>query len=96
MYIISLTYKVSLEIVDQHLEAHIRYLNTQYELGNFHASGRKVPRTGGVILSKLRDKLELAMILEKDPFKIHNLATYEITEFIPSKTCDEWSFLKES
>lgn len=96
MYIISLTYKVPIETVDKHLDAHIQYLNTQYELGNFHASGRKVPRTGGVILSKMTDKLKLATILEQDPFKIHDLADYEITEFIPSKTCNEWSFLKES
>lgn len=96
MYIISLTYKVPIETVDKHLDAHIQYLNTQYELGNFHASGRKVPRTGGVILSKVTDKLKLATILEQDPFKIHDLADYEITEFIPSKTCNEWSFLKES
>ncbi|EDP96444.1 YciI family protein [Kordia algicida OT-1] len=95
MYIISLTYKVPLETIDQHLDAHIQYLNTQYELGNFHASGRKVPRTGGVILSKMTDKLKLATILEQDPFKIHDLADYEITEFVPSKTCVEWSFLKE-
>lgn len=96
MYIISLTYKVPLEIVELHLNDHIAYLNLHYELGNFHASGRKVPRTGGIILSKVTDKLKLATILEQDPFKIHDLADYKITEFIPSKTCDEWSFLKES
>ncbi|MGH1386826.1 YciI family protein [Kordia sp.] len=96
MYIISLTYKVPLESVEKHLEDHIAYLNLHYELGHFHASGRKVPRTGGVILSKMTDKLQLATILEQDPFKIHDLADYKITEFIPSKTCDEWSFLKES
>jgi len=96
MYIISLTYKVPLAMVDKHLDAHIDYLNTHYELGNFQASGRKVPRTGGIILSTLKDKKQLEAILAKDPFKIHDLATYELTEFIPSKTCDEWSFLRES
>jgi len=96
MFIISLTYKASLEEVDKYLENHIVYLNEQYELGNFHASGRKVPRTGGIILSKLSNKEELLAIIEKDPFKIHNLADYELTAFITSKTCDELSFLKES
>lgn len=96
MHIISLTYKVPLEEVDNYLNDHIVYLNTQYELGNFHASGRKVPRTGGIILSKLADQEELKGIIEKDPFKIHDVADYEITEFIASKTCDELSFLKEA
>lgn len=96
MHIISLTYKVPLEIVDKHLDDHIAYLNLQYGLGNFHASGRKVPRTGGIILSKITDKLKLATILEQDPFKVHNIADYDIVEFIPSKTCKEWSFLNET
>lgn len=96
MFIISLTYKVSLEIVNQYLNDHIDYLNTQYELGNFQASGRKVPRTGGIILSTLKDKQTLINILEEDPFKTHDLATYEVIEFIPSKTSETFAFLKEN
>lgn len=95
MYIISLTYKVPLEKVEQHLKAHIEYLNKQYDLGHFQASGRKVPRTGGIILSKVTDKNKLLEILEEDPFKKHDLANYELTEFVPSKTCKELEFLKE-
>ncbi|BDS10434.1 YciI family protein [Aureispira anguillae] len=95
MHIISITYKVSLELVDQHLEQHIEYLNEQYRLGNFHASGKKVPRTGGIILSKLSDQQELLNILAKDPFKIHDLADYELIEFIPSKTAEALKFLLE-
>lgn len=93
MFIINLTYKVELEKVDQFLNEHITFLNEQYELGNFIASGRKVPRTGGVILSKVESKSDLEKIIEKDPFKINGLANYDFTEFIPSKTCNELSFL---
>mgnify|MGYP000371469311 CR=1 FL=1 len=93
MFIVELTYKVELEKVDQFLNEHIAFLNEQYELGNFIASGRKVPRTGGVILSKVESKLKLEKIIEKDPFKINDLADYDLTEFIPSKTCNELSFL---
>jgi uncharacterized protein YciI len=95
MHIISLTYKVPLATVDKHLNDHVVYLNAQYKLGNFHASGRKIPRTGGIILSKLSNKEQLQAIIEKDPFIIHNIADYILTEFIPSKTCDELSFLQE-
>ncbi|MBU2915267.1 YciI family protein [Reichenbachiella agariperforans] len=95
MHIISLTYKVPLELVDQHLNEHIDYLSEQYRLGHFHASGRKVPRTGGIILSMLSDKAQLLRIIEQDPFKIHGLADYELTEFVASKTCKELRFLVE-
>ena len=95
MFIINLTYKTELEKVDQHLNDHIEFLNEQYELGNFLASGRKIPRTGGIILSKVENKTELEKIIGKDPFKINELADYELTEFIPSKTCDELKFLME-
>ena len=93
MFIINLTYKTELNKIDNHINNHIEFLNEQYELGNFLASGRKVPRTGGIILSNVENKSELEKIIEKDPFKINNLADYELTEFIPSKTCNELSFL---
>ena len=73
MFIINLTYKVDLSRVDEHLEAHVDYLKKQYENGNFLASGRKVPRTGGVILSGLTEQSNLMEIINKDPFKIHEL-----------------------
>ena len=93
MFIISLTYKTELEKVDQFLNEHIDFLNEQYELGNFVISGRKVLRTGGIILSKIDSRAELEKIIGKDPFKINDLADYELTEFIPSKTCKELKFL---
>jgi len=93
MFIINITYTTELENVDPFLEEHIEFLNEQYELGHFLASGRKVPRTGGIILSKVASRVELEKIIEKDPFKKNDLADYELTEFIPSKTSDELKFL---
>jgi len=93
MFTVNLTYTVELEKVDQLLEEHVVFLNQQYELGNFIASGRKVPRTGGIILSAIEDKAELERIIAEDPFKKHELAHYELIEFIPSKTSDELAFL---
>ncbi|KXX67240.1 YciI family protein [Flammeovirga sp. SJP92] len=93
MFIINLTYKTDLEKVDQFLEEHIEYLDEQYELENFIASGRKIPRTGGVILSNLESKTKLEEILKKDPFHKNELADYDIIEFVPSKTSEELKFL---
>lgn len=95
MFIVILTYKVSLEEIEAHLENHITYLKKQYKAGNFLASGRKVPRSGGVILAKTAEKSELELILQQDPFKQNNLADYELIEFSPSMTCKELDFLIE-
>lgn len=95
MFVVELTYKVELNKVDEYLVAHIDYLKKQYAANAFIASGRKIPRTGGLILSKLETKEELLKVLNKDPFKIHDLADYRITEFIPSMTGVGFENLKE-
>lgn len=81
MFIVSLTYLQPLEMVDQHMEEHTEFLNRQYEARRFIVSGRKVPRTGGIILAKAESIEELKEILKEDPFYQHHIADYEITEF---------------
>lgn len=95
MFIINLTYKAELEQVDKYLQEHVNYLNTQYELGNFLMSGRKIPRSGGVIISPIREVEQLNEILNQDPFKINDIANYEVTEFVASKTREDINFLTE-
>ncbi|WP_297432621.1 YciI family protein [Sulfurimonas sp.] len=95
MFIVSLTYIVDLEKVDELLPLHVDYLKNQYEKGNFIASGRKIPRTGGIVLSKLDSIEKLEEVLNQDPFKINNLAEYKIEEFIPSMTSSDFVNLKE-
>jgi len=95
MFIINLNYKVSLDLVDKYLDKHVAYLNEQYANGKFHISGRKIPKVGGVIISNIADKTELLEIIEKDPFKIYDVAAYEIIEFKLSKVSHEFKFLTE-
>lgn len=95
MFIIELTYKTSLEEVDEHIESHIDYLNEQYKQGNFIVSGRKKPRNGGIILSKMSNRGDLIKILDQDPFKVFKIAEYRITEFIPTKVNSGFEALLE-
>jgi uncharacterized protein YciI len=95
MFIVSLTYKRPIEEVDRLLDAHVSYLMKEYANGNFIASGRKVPRTGGIILSCLKNKDELQAVLAKDPFHTAGIAEYEIVEFIPSMVAKGYEKLKE-
>lgn len=86
MFIVSLTYVVELAQIETHLPAHIAWLERGYAAGLFLASGRKVPRTGGIILAQADDLAALEAVLAEDPFRVHGLAQYQVTEFIPSKT----------
>lgn len=93
MFIISLTYHKSLEEVDAHLNAHVAFLKENYTKGFFLASGRKTPRTGGIILALASSKEEIEALIKHDPFYIYDVATYAITEFTPSMTSPELAFL---
>ncbi|MCD1259438.1 GTP cyclohydrolase [Paenibacillus athensensis] len=85
MFLISLHYKQPLEEVERHLDAHIAFLERYYASGHFLCSGRKQPRTGGVILMRASGLEEAERIMAEDPFYTHKIAEYQLTEFIPSK-----------
>ena len=94
MFVVSLTYICEISDVEKYLDEHIKYLDNQYELGHFIASGRKVPRVGGVILATVDSVDILNKILANDPFNKHGLAEYDVIEFIPTKTAKELDFLR--
>ncbi len=95
LFIIELFYKAPVEQIDEYLPAHVSFLDKYYAAGNFLASGRKVPREGGIILARAADKIVIESILEEDPFHIHGLADYRIIEFIASKTIHSLTALQE-
>ena len=93
MFIVSVRYKQPLEMVEHHLPAHIAFLDRYFAKNVFIASGRKVPRTGGVILAHDVTRQELEEIISRDPFKSNNVADYEVTEFVPNRTAPEYARL---
>jgi uncharacterized protein YciI len=86
MFIINLNYIVPLEKLDAHMTEHVRYLHKYYKQNIFVASGRKVPRTGGIILALAKSKEEADRIISEDPFYIHKLAEFTVTEFLTSQS----------
>ncbi len=86
LFIVILSYKVDLDEIDKHRDAHMSFLAPYYEDGTFLLSGPRVPREGGVILAKTASKQELQEILEQDPFAMNDLAHYDIYEFSPTKS----------
>ena len=85
MFIIELNYIKNLEEVDKFLESHRKFLDDCYSKRYFFASGPKNPRTGGIILSNMKDKRDLEKIIKNDPFFVEKIAEYKITEFAPVK-----------
>ncbi|SIO31448.1 YciI family protein [Halodesulfovibrio marinisediminis] len=95
MFIVSLTYTCELDQIDAHLAAHVEYLKEQYALGHFVASGRKVPRTGGVILARFDSREKLNAALQQDPFYKEKLASYDVQEFIPTMVGEGLEAMRE-
>lgn len=86
MFVVDLNYLVPLEVIDAHMSDHVKFLQKYYRLNVFMASGRKVPRTGGIILALAESRERLSEILAEDPFHIHKLAEFKITEFQTSQS----------
>ena len=85
MFIVDLNYIVPLEQIDAHMGDHMKFLRKYYKLNVFLASGRKVPRTGGIFLMLVKTREEVERIIHEDPFFIHKLAEFRITEFNTSQ-----------
>jgi uncharacterized protein YciI len=90
MFIIDLHYIVPLEQLDVHMADHVKFLNKYYKQNVFVASGRKVPRTGGIILALAQSREAVDKIILEDPFYTHKLAEFKITEFLTSQSHPEF------
>lgn len=92
MFVVSLTYHKPIDVVEALAESHKDWLKKYYAQDVFIASGRKVPRTGGIILVKSIERDQLDKILAEDPFNA--VAEYSVTEFIPSMAIESVEALK--
>ena len=70
------------------MRRHMAWLDEQYAAGRFIVSGRRVPRTGGVILARGNDRAAIEALAASDPFVSGGVATCEVIEFRASQTAD--------
>lgn len=94
MFILSLTYVKPAEAADAVMAPHMEWVKHGYDKGLFLASGRKVPRTGGVILAK-GERAEIEAFVAADPFAVHGIADYEITEMALTTVIEGLEKLKD-
>jgi uncharacterized protein YciI len=85
MFVIELTYTAALADIDANMAAHVAFLNTCYEAGHFLVSGRKIPRTGGIIIAIADSEEQIESIIEEDPFVARGLAEYRVIQFRASQ-----------
>jgi uncharacterized protein YciI len=86
MFVLELTYIAPIERVDAVLPEHVAWLDAHYTSGVFIASGRKVPRDGGVILAAGDDRAQIESLVRGDPFCVAGVCEYKITEFLATRT----------
>ncbi|KJK48776.1 MULTISPECIES: YciI family protein [unclassified Streptomyces] len=96
MFVMELTYTAPVEAVEDLMDAHIAWLDGYYASGVFLASGRKVPRDGGLILAAGVSRAEAERIAAEDPFAVAGVCEYRITEFIASRTSADLAAFREN
>lgn len=78
--LVLLHYVAPLEAIDAALADHVAWLTAAYDRGVVLASGRRVPRTGGVILFR-GDRATVEAAVAGDPFVARGLAEAELVPF---------------
>jgi uncharacterized protein YciI len=88
VFVLLLSYLKPLDEVDALMREHVAWLKEHYAAGRFVVSGRRIPRTGGVILARGDDREEIEEIASSDPFVRGGVATCEVIQFRASQTAD--------
>jgi uncharacterized protein YciI len=84
-FVVEISYRVPLARIDETLAAHRAHLQTGYEAGLLLASGPQVPRCGGILLARAPSREALEDFIERDPYRVQDLADYRLIEFQPVK-----------
>lgn len=86
MFIVTITYTQPIEAIEARTAEHRAWLDQHVASGLVVAAGPMVPRTGGVfVVSSALTKDALEALLKDDPFQVHGLADYAVTEFKAGK-----------
>ena len=88
LYLILLDYLRPLADIDRHMANHREFLTRHYEAGHFLLSGRKEPRTGGVILATADSAEQVSLWISEDPFSTAGVAAYTVVHWQPTMAAD--------
>lgn len=91
MYLVDMNFIDMSKVTPELTERHKKYLEKQYKSSLLMFGGRKVPRTGGILVSAHPTKEALVGVLESDPFVASGAVSYVITEFIPVMASEQYA-----
>lgn len=89
LFIVLLTYRQPLAVVDRHIPEHRAFLARHYRAGHFLLSGPLEPRDGGAILARAPDRATLDEWLREDPFHANEIAAYSVVAWTPTLRAEE-------
>lgn len=89
MYLILLQYIRPVAAIEHYMDQHRAFLEKYYKSGQFIMSGRRKPKSGGLIICKASSRKEVEQIMSEDPLDKFQLALYEIIEFEPTPHTSE-------
>jgi uncharacterized protein YciI len=89
VFVLLLTYVKPPAEVDALMRDHMAWLNEHYNAGRFIVSGRRIPRTGGVIVARGDDRGEIEALAASDPFVSGGAATCEVIQFRASQSAPD-------
>jgi len=90
MFLIDMNFNNLEEITPELTKRHKAHLDREYKSKKLMFGGRKIPRTGGIIISKHSDIETLKLVLNEDPFIKSGAVSYSITEFDPVMASEEF------
>lgn len=88
LFVVILTYVRPLGEIDAAGDDHVAWLQRGYDEGVLLASGRRLPRTGGIILALGATLDEVEARMRTDPLQQRALATAEIFPFQANMASD--------
>ena len=95
-FVINIQYKVPIEKVGEITPEHRAYLKTKYDEGILLFSGPRVPRTAGFLFARAADTSEIHKMIAHDPFKLKEIADYEVIEIAPAMWAEELNKIFET
>jgi uncharacterized protein YciI len=85
LFVVSFRYLAPLEEIHAAMARHRAFLDKHYKQGDFLVSGRQIPHTGGIIITRGKNRATVERMMRQDPFVKGKLASVDIVEFSASQ-----------
>jgi uncharacterized protein YciI len=92
-FLILINYTAPFESFEQLVPEHRQHLQRAVDAGIILFSGPRNPRDGGVVIARADSRDDLQTLIDNDPYRRFDVASYTVHEFIPGRHqpfLDDW------